>query len=315
MPIGKGIEIDLVGDISERIRQTNNMISQYQLDPNEVDMEKINAILYGQGAWQPKIFGYLSDIARKKKEAETLKTHQQGLGSQFGFLTDYIKGILEGGLPDREKYLQSAKASIGKSTSNAVKGLNENLASRGMFRSGVGTNALASIYGNEASALGDVENQLNQMELSYKQNAINNLLGLNQFEGNQYGKFLGMDRGYDQWKQGLVENQRQFNAQMDAQPDPWMQLLGSAVGGASQAGAAALIASDKKLKENIKKVGKTKSGLNIYEFNYKGDNTRVRGVMAQDVEKKIPKAVIRLVNYNELPPDTPFEVVEDRKVA
>ena len=49
--------------------------------------------------------------------------------------------------------------------------------------------------------------------------------------------------------------------------------------------------SDRRLKENIKQVGTSPKGYNIYEFNYKGDKTRFRGAMAQDVVKKNPMAV------------------------
>ena len=60
--------------------------------------------------------------------------------------------------------------------------------------------------------------------------------------------------------------------------------------GASVATLAAA-GSDIKLKQNIKKVGKSPQGHNIYEFNYIGDTQRYRGVMAQDVVKIHPMAV------------------------
>jgi len=41
--------------------------------------------------------------------------------------------------------------------------------------------------------------------------------------------------------------------------------------------------SDVRLKENYSIVGKSKSGINIYEFSYKGNPTRYRGVMAHEV--------------------------------
>ena len=51
------------------------------------------------------------------------------------------------------------------------------------------------------------------------------------------------------------------------------------------------VASDIKLKENIKKVGVSPQGYKIYEFNYKGSDVRFRGAMAQDVRLKNPMAV------------------------
>tara|TARA_R100001530_G_scaffold97715_1_gene67929 strand:+ start:4681 stop:5850 length:1170 start_codon:yes stop_codon:yes gene_type:complete len=53
-------------------------------------------------------------------------------------------------------------------------------------------------------------------------------------------------------------------------------------------------ASDIRLKENIVKVGKALSGLNIYEWSYKSaPNSRYRGVIAQEVIKIFPEAVIK----------------------
>ena len=55
-------------------------------------------------------------------------------------------------------------------------------------------------------------------------------------------------------------------------------------------GAAAF--SDDNLKENIVRVGEhEKYGFGIYEFNYKGDDVRWRGVMASEIEEFIPDAV------------------------
>jgi hypothetical protein len=69
--------------------------------------------------------------------------------------------------------------------------------------------------------------------------------------------------------------------------------------------SAAVKKSDRNSKTNIKKVGKTKSGLPIYTFKYKGENQTQMGVMAQDVEKKNPKAVglingIKGVDYSKI---------------
>jgi hypothetical protein len=77
--------------------------------------------------------------------------------------------------------------------------------------------------------------------------------------------------------------------------------LGSAFGGAAM-GLGTFMASDRRLKTDIEKVGKTDAGLPIYTYKYKGDNKTQMGVMAQDVEKKTPKAVkevggFKAVNY------------------
>ena len=54
---------------------------------------------------------------------------------------------------------------------------------------------------------------------------------------------------------------------------------------------AGAMRSDIRLKENIKQIGLSELGYKIYEFNYKNDDTRYRGAMAQDVITKLPKAI------------------------
>lgn len=56
-------------------------------------------------------------------------------------------------------------------------------------------------------------------------------------------------------------------------------------------GSAAIMASDAKLKANIAKIGNLRNGLNIYSYNYLGDDLIRVGVMAQEVEKVLPNAV------------------------
>ena len=55
------------------------------------------------------------------------------------------------------------------------------------------------------------------------------------------------------------------------------------VSGAVSGGISAAIGSDIRLKENIIKTGMSNSGIPMYTFNYKGDNTLWSGTMAQDL--------------------------------
>lgn len=64
--------------------------------------------------------------------------------------------------------------------------------------------------------------------------------------------------------------------------------------------------SDRRLKENIRRVGATDAGLPVYTYNYKGDTTAQMGVMADEAEKIAPHAVTthpngyKMVNYGEI---------------
>tara|TARA_Y100000401_G_C8135859_1_gene132444 strand:- start:194 stop:508 length:315 start_codon:yes stop_codon:yes gene_type:complete len=54
--------------------------------------------------------------------------------------------------------------------------------------------------------------------------------------------------------------------------------------------------SDIRLKEDIKKIGQSIDGHNIYKFKYLDEDREFIGVMAQEVLAKNPEAVVRLNN-------------------
>tara|TARA_R100000700_G_scaffold20812_2_gene27586 strand:+ start:8961 stop:9845 length:885 start_codon:yes stop_codon:yes gene_type:complete len=59
--------------------------------------------------------------------------------------------------------------------------------------------------------------------------------------------------------------------------------IGNLIGGSIDLGTKALMASDVRLKENIKHIGYSKYGIPTYEFKYKGCDTVWSGTMAQDL--------------------------------
>ena len=87
-----------------------------------------------------------------------------------------------------------------------------------------------------------------------------------------------------------------------APPQPVMQNVGMAAFsealsmGMSVAGPFIAAGSDRKLKENIKKIGESISGLGIYTFNYIGKAKRYIGTMSDDVKKLFPEAVVIMDN-------------------
>jgi hypothetical protein len=62
-------------------------------------------------------------------------------------------------------------------------------------------------------------------------------------------------------------------------------------------GASIFMASDRRLKTDIQRVGTTDGGVPIYTYKYKGESMTQMGVMAQDVEKVNPKAVREFGDY------------------
>jgi hypothetical protein len=76
----------------------------------------------------------------------------------------------------------------------------------------------------------------------------------------------------------------------------WMSMLGSGMQAGGSLGGAAISKSDRRLKKDIKPIGKGGAGgvlgLTTYEFRYKeGDDKKHIGFMAQDVQKVLPEAV------------------------
>lgn len=82
-----------------------------------------------------------------------------------------------------------------------------------------------------------------------------------------------------------------YNQQLQAWKES-QAAKGSIIGGVGGLFANALpLLSDKRAKEDIKKVGKTDDGMNVYSYRYKGQPQTQIGLMAQEVKKKKPKAV------------------------
>ena len=74
-------------------------------------------------------------------------------------------------------------------------------------------------------------------------------------------------------------------------PKPVMQSVAGAAFTQLLGIVAPMIGSDIKLKENVKKIGTSISGLNVYKFNYKNHPKKYIGVMAHEVQKIKPEAV------------------------
>lgn len=87
--------------------------------------------------------------------------------------------------------------------------------------------------------------------------------------------------------QNYAQAMQQYNTQQQARAG----MMGSIFGAAGSLGGAAIMASDRRLKENIKRIGTLANGIATYAFNYIGDKAQQFGVMAQEVLGIIPDAV------------------------
>jgi hypothetical protein len=139
-------------------------------------------------------------------------------------------------------------------------------------------------------------------------NAGNSAVGNMGQAGNQYMQGMGqgsstIGSGYSMQLGGLgnvLNSQTQMS--VNAADNSFLGNAGGIMGGvagmatafpnAGWVGALGGIGSDVRIKKNIEPAGvDEKTGLNLYDFNYKWGGKRFRGVMAQEVMDLYPEAV------------------------
>jgi len=103
---------------------------------------------------------------------------------------------------------------------------------------------------------------------------------------------------------GLVnQNYAQQQANYQQKMESWNSMVGGLMGLGGQLGGA-WIASDRRLKTDIRRVGTAANGLPLYLFRYRSGGPMQVGLMAQDVIKVRPDAVrvgsdgMMAVNYD-----------------
>ena len=114
----------------------------------------------------------------------------------------------------------------------------------------------------------------------------------------EYGKMttlLGVEGEQLAGARQLYAAQLQAAAQRRASTLGFFGALAGAIGTYAGAAAAGAAGSDRKLKKNIKKEGKSKSGLQIYSFEYKDPKDgkgRWKGVIADDLPKSVKNKAV-----------------------
>ena len=157
-------------------------------------------------------------------------------------------------------------------------------------RAGIGRNATDS---SQALALmagtqGMEGQQYNDLAIQEGQDAAmkqQNLFGANQGMTAEHKDLF--DDEVRRWQDQVNTVMTQYKMRTKGGSD--IGQLGSGLssmgggGGSGGGGGMGGMMSDKRLKHNYHVVGKSPSGINIYEFSYIGHNTRWQGVMAQEV--------------------------------
>lgn len=232
--------------------------------------------------WKTSSKGQMTDVGNQieQSQAGTQKTAGGFSGVDYGYFTNMLKSMMSSGDPNQGLYRQNIQGNINKTYDKSADALKERLAGSGLLRSGVGTSGFAGIEGGRAGAIGQAEVGLAEKDQAFREGALNKLLGL-QSLGLQE---LGSNRQYNLSLQELLAKLLAQKDAKDAREDDssaWGNIFGQALNAGATVGAAAI--SDRRLKENITKVGISPSGINIYDFNYIGNPKRFRGVMADEV--------------------------------
>ncbi len=95
--------------------------------------------------------------------------------------------------------------------------------------------------------------------------------------------------------QYMMDDYKNRMDQYNNQQSGLFGLAGTALGGWAKSGFA--LPSDRRLKTDIRRVGKLDNGLPVYAYRYKNGVTPQIGLMAQDVEKMHPGAVVMVGDY------------------
>lgn len=157
--------------------------------------------------------------------------------------------------------------------------------------------------------------QLNQLALTGRQQGFNEALATRNQPLNELNALLSSSQvsnptqyspgtpqasvgGVDY--SGLVQNN--YNQAMQSHNN----FIGGLFGAIGAGAGLAATASDVRLKEDIKRIGRTEGGLPIYTYRYKGEDKVQMGVMAQEVDAMQPEASgpdwngYRTVYYSEI---------------
>ncbi len=153
-------------------------------------------------------------------------------------------------------------------------------------------------YNNAMRSVTEGENDAyNQLLLTGRSQAVNEALA----ERNQpLNEILGLASGTQVQSPQFASTPQSGVAPTDVTGpvmqnyQSQLQQYNAGMSGLFGLGSAALggwMMSDRRLKEDVHKVGETEDGIPVKTFRYKGSPMMQLGMMAQDVEKKRPEAV------------------------
>ena len=234
---------------------------------------------FNQGAYRERLLGEATtDINSAFKQAQDIQTRE---------------------MARRNVNLSSGAAAMMRNQSTLNQALALSKAARDVSEAArlegyrLGDRALGALNGNQQLAMQATSAGMGMAQGSYALSSTGQGVvgtGLNTYNSG-YGAAAGMYGNMGTTAINAFNAQANYKVAADkaaAESDPTGEILGMAA-------SAAMMMSDRRVKDNICRVGTLDNGLPVYTFTYKDDphGTTVMGVMADEVEKVVPEAVIK----------------------
>jgi hypothetical protein len=205
-----------------------------------------------------------------------------------------VQQLLTGGsaTPAFGNYLDSTGYNF--QLSQGIGAINASAASKGLLDSG-GTAKDLMTYGQNlaSTTFNNYLNQLNGLSASQQANANTGAgVGGQVINANTTG---GVAAGNNNM-QGSIAQANANTAMYTGIGNALGGALNGVIGGGATSilggGGSSMAQSDVRLKEGIRRVGTLANGIGVYSFRYLGDTVRYVGVLAQEVLRKVPDAVV-----------------------
>ena len=228
---------------------------------------------------------------------------QENLGATGqGFLND-LQSRKNEGLPPALKalLLKSAEDNANNSLVSSKRAMTEQLAGR-QLPTGAMLRPMGDLYSQKANTMTGVNKDIAmgdyQAQQTNRDKALSGFLGLTGASTGIAGQknAFNLQNANQRNQYGMEKYKIDKSNEFD-----WGKLMGDLAGAGGQLGGAAIMASKREYKKNIKFVRNVK-GINFYNFEYKDSKhgTGLQyGVMIDEIEKILPEAVIGdKVNYD-----------------
>jgi hypothetical protein len=236
----------------------------------------IGPIIQGAMGTVGTIFNSIAGIKADKKLSKLIKEDPKYTSSPYAAKTLALAETL---LNSRMPGAAARERNIYGSGANAMSGITRNATDSSQALA-----AAAGIQGQQTDAF-------NSLQMQEGQDYYNKLNNLNSAYGGMTQEHKDMfDDEVRRWQDQVNTVLTQYKMRRQGGND-WSQM---GAPGASMGGGGGMMGmSDKRLKHNYRVIGKSPSGINIYEFSYLGSNARYQGVMADEV----PQASFNIGEY------------------